>query len=166
MVRNNSYPAAAYDRQVIRVWLAVAASLVAGTSLTACGSTPGAAPGTSTLPPTPGELVTHVTSVNATLEPYNPQLTDQGVPAEQVNFIVTSVSGPFSCRVDVRRWGRMERLLPRWDPRQEPRVQPRNPCRWRASRVERSQGTHQTPLSFVASPNECRPAPQQVGGGY
>jgi hypothetical protein len=107
VVRNNSYPAAAYDRQVIRVWLAVAASLVAGTSLTACGSTPGAAPGTSTLPPTPGELVTHVTSVTATLEPYNPQLTDQGVPAEQVNFIVTSVSGPFSCRVDVRRWGRI-----------------------------------------------------------
>jgi len=48
-----------------------------------------------------------VTSVSATLEPYNPQLANQGIAAEQVNFTVSSVTGNFSCQIDVLRSGRI-----------------------------------------------------------
>jgi hypothetical protein len=50
-------------------------------------------------------LPTKVISVTATLEPYNPQLTTQGIPAEEVTFTVGPVSGNFSCQVDVLRSG-------------------------------------------------------------
>ena len=46
-----------------------------------------------------------VDSVSPTLEPYNPQLTNQGIPAEQVNFVVSSVTGLFSCTIKVLRSG-------------------------------------------------------------
>ena len=47
-----------------------------------------------------------VTSVTATLEPYDPQIADQGIPAEQVSFIVPSNDLPLSCTIDVLRSGR------------------------------------------------------------
>gem|GEM_PF-4686926 len=52
-----------------------------------------------------------VTSVTATLEPYNPQISNGGIPAEQVNFTVSAasgsfVSGSFSCTIEVLRSGR------------------------------------------------------------
>jgi hypothetical protein len=50
--------------------------------------------------------VVDVTSVTATLEPYNPQFADQGIPAEQVSFTVRSTDLPLSCTIDVVRSGR------------------------------------------------------------
>jgi len=44
--------------------------------------------------------------VTATLEPYNPQFANQGIPAEQVSFIVRSVDLPLSCTIDLVRSGR------------------------------------------------------------
>lgn len=49
----------------------------------------------------------NVTSVKATLEPYNPQLGNQGIPAEEVSFTVNSVAGSSSCRIEVVRSGRI-----------------------------------------------------------
>jgi hypothetical protein len=58
-------------------------------------------------PSTGQALPSKVTSVTATLEPYNPQLTNQGIPAEEVAFTVSSVTGGFSCHIDVLRSGRL-----------------------------------------------------------
>jgi hypothetical protein len=48
--------------------------------------------------------VVRVTGVRATLEPYNPALTDHGLPAEQVTFSVRGAT-TFSCRVAVHHDG-------------------------------------------------------------
>ena len=52
-----------------------------------------------------------VTSVTATLLPYNPQLSNHGIPAEQVNFTVShipvsSVPASFHCTIEVFHSGR------------------------------------------------------------
>jgi hypothetical protein len=47
-----------------------------------------------------------VTSVTSTLEPYNPQFANQGIPAELVSF-TGSVTTAFSCKVDVLRAGQI-----------------------------------------------------------
>ena len=54
----------------------------------------------------PGDLVVKVTEVRATLEPYNPALSDHGIGAEQVAFTVRGAT-TFSCRIIVRRDGRV-----------------------------------------------------------
>ena len=54
---------------------------------------------------TRGALPVHVTSVTATLEPYNPQFVHNGIAAEQVDFTVSRVSGNFSCKIDILRSG-------------------------------------------------------------
>jgi len=86
---------------VIRPWQLLAISLMAGASCVGCSSTPKSIAASS------GYLPVKVTSVTATLEPYNPQSANQGVPAEQVSFTVSSVSGDFSCSIDVLRSGRV-----------------------------------------------------------
>ena len=48
-----------------------------------------------------------MTAVNATLEPYNPAVTDHGLPAERVRFTVETVTGGFTCRLAVRRGDRI-----------------------------------------------------------
>ena len=52
-----------------------------------------------------------VTSVTATLEPYNPQISNHGIPAEEVNFSVsglpTSSTGSYlHCNVGIFHLGR------------------------------------------------------------
>lgn len=73
-------------------------------SVAACSST-------STTPPTtPGTVLTKVTSVNATLDPYNPMVTNQGIPAEQVDFNLLGNVPPnrsVSCQVSVLRFGHL-----------------------------------------------------------
>lgn len=51
-------------------------------------------------------LSVKVTSVTSTLEPYNPQFANQGIPAELVSF-TGSVTTAFSCKVDVLRAGQI-----------------------------------------------------------
>jgi hypothetical protein len=70
-----------------------------GACLAACTPTPKAVSASS------GYLPVKVMSVNAALEPYNPQYANQGIPAEQVSFTVSSVSGDVSCSIDVLRSG-------------------------------------------------------------
>jgi len=61
-----------------------------------------------TSPTSSGALPVRVTSVTATLTPYNPQLASAGIPAEQVDFTVGgSPSGPFVCTIKVWRSGRL-----------------------------------------------------------
>jgi hypothetical protein len=61
-----------------------------------------------TPPTSSGVLPVTVTSVTATLTPYNPQLSSSGIPAEQVDFTVGgSPSGPFVCTIKVWRSGRL-----------------------------------------------------------
>ena len=101
-------PAAVGDA-VIRLWCVLAVLLVGGALSLGCSSTP-AAKLTVTRPPD-GNLKVHVTSVTGTLEPYNPQLTNHGIPAEQVDFTVnrgpgTTVPESFSCNIEVFHLGR------------------------------------------------------------
>lgn len=54
-----------------------------------------------------------MTSVTATLEPYIPQISDQGIPAEQVNFTVRGLPTPskdlyLHCDIAVRHSGTMQ----------------------------------------------------------
>ena len=49
-----------------------------------------------------------VTSVTATLTPYNPQISNSGIPAEQVSFTVGGhPSGSFVCDIRVLRAGKV-----------------------------------------------------------
>jgi hypothetical protein len=51
-----------------------------------------------------GSLPVKVTSVTATLTPYNPQYRSSGIPAEEIDFIVGgSPSSPFVCTIRVWR---------------------------------------------------------------
>jgi hypothetical protein len=59
---------------------------------------------TSSSPAHSGDLAVRVTGVSAILEPYNPQLSDHGIPAEQVRFSVDATTR-FSCRIVVRHHG-------------------------------------------------------------
>ena len=96
-----------YDPPVIRPWPLLAITMIVGASFAGCSSTPASTKGSSRLPAISGNLPAKVTSVTATLEPYNPQFANQGIPAEQVNFTVSSVTGNFSCKIDVLRSGRI-----------------------------------------------------------
>ena len=60
---------------------------------------------------TPGTLKVRVTSVTGTLEPYNPQISNHGIPAELVNFTVSglptsSATSYLHCEIRVLRSGR------------------------------------------------------------
>lgn len=73
-----------------------------------CSSPP---PTVSRLVPTPGHLSVEVISLTPTLEPYNPQFSNHGIPAEHVKYIVSAVHGSdvpksFHCSVVVFRSGR------------------------------------------------------------
>jgi hypothetical protein len=59
--------------------------------------------GGAVCPASSTDLPVKITSVTSTLEPYNPQLANKGIPAEQVNFTVDSVTGTFSCTVNIIR---------------------------------------------------------------
>ena len=96
-----------YHRPVIRSWPLLAIPLIAGGLFAGCSPTPVSSKSSSLFPATSGNLPANVTSVTATLEPYNPQFANQGIPAEQVNFTVSSVTGCFSCKIDVVRSGRI-----------------------------------------------------------
>jgi hypothetical protein len=96
-----------YDHSVIRLWPFLAISLIVGAGFAGCNPTPAPTKSSSGLPANPGTLPTKVTSVTATLEPYNPAFSNQGISAEQVDFTVSSVTGNFSCKIDVLRSGRI-----------------------------------------------------------
>ncbi len=68
----------------------VPVSVVTGVIALGCSSATPAASSRST----PGSLKVNVTSVTPTLEPYNPQLSNHGIPAEQVNFTVIGLPTP------------------------------------------------------------------------
>jgi hypothetical protein len=92
-------------RSVIRARLLIATSLVIGASFAGCSSTPAATKDHMPIAPSAGSLPVKITSVAATLEPYNPQLGNHGIPAEQVNFAVKTTAPYFSCKIDVFRSG-------------------------------------------------------------
>jgi hypothetical protein len=90
----------------MRPWFVVPVSVVSGVIALGCSATPAASPRSIS-----GPLKVQVTSVTPTLEPYNPQLSNHGVPAEQVNFTVsglpTSSTHPYlHCHVAVSHSGR------------------------------------------------------------
>jgi hypothetical protein len=92
-------------------WSVLAGSLVAGTLALGCSSAPSSTPRSAHSPRTPGALRAQVTSVTATLLPYNPELSSHGIPAEQVNFTVSEIavsSAPssFRCNIEVFHSGR------------------------------------------------------------
>lgn len=85
------------------LWSTIPILVAGGVATFGCGSTP-------TIP-TSGKLGVQVTSVAATLEPYNPQISNHGIPAEQVNFTVSglpksSATSYFHCSVRVFHSGR------------------------------------------------------------
>lgn len=60
---------------------------------------------------TPGALQVQVTSVTATLLPYNPEFSNGGIPAEQVEFTISGVPPPpaptsLRCNIEVFHSGR------------------------------------------------------------
>ncbi len=62
----------------------------------------------TTAPTSRGSLPVKVTSVTATLTPYNPQYGSSGIPAEQIDFMVGgSPSGLFVCKIKVWRWNKL-----------------------------------------------------------
>ncbi len=86
----------------------MAGLLAGGAVCLGCGATPATAPRPTPVATSPGDLGVQVTSVTPTLEPYNPQLADQGIPAEQVDFAIRPGPGgsPVSCTIGVFRSGR------------------------------------------------------------
>jgi hypothetical protein len=69
-------------------WFVLPISVVSGALALGCSITPSAAPRSS------GSVQVHVTSVRAILEPYNPQISNHGIPAEQINFTVGGLPTP------------------------------------------------------------------------
>jgi hypothetical protein len=65
--------------------------------------------GLSTTVPSSGSVAAKVTSVVATLDPYNPMLANQGIPAEAVAFTIGPVAPDrqLSCDVRVFHLGRL-----------------------------------------------------------
>jgi hypothetical protein len=106
-------PRIAYDqlemrsRSVIRPRPILAISVIIGASFAGCTSPPASSKDRVRVAPSSGFLPVKVTSVTATLEPYNPQFGNHGIPAEQVNFTVGTMARYFSCKVDVLRAGRI-----------------------------------------------------------
>jgi hypothetical protein len=97
--------------RVTRSWWVLAGLLVAGALSLGCNSLPSATPGSAPSPAAAGALGVLVTSVRATLLPYNPALSTHGIPAEQVNFKVSripvsSATSSFRCDIEVFRSGR------------------------------------------------------------
>ena len=89
--------------------MVVPVSVVGGLIALGCGATPVATPATPSS--TPGTLGVHVTSVTATLEPYNPQISNHGISAEQVIFTVGGLptlptSSYLHCSIEVFHSGR------------------------------------------------------------
>ena len=70
----------------MRSWLVVPASVVGGVVAFGCSGTSAVTPSSQ-----PRTLVVRVNSVSATLEPYNPQISHHGIPAEQVSFTVSGL---------------------------------------------------------------------------
>jgi len=85
---------------VARRRLIMTGLVISGAGLFACGSPQTQSPSSSL-----HSLGVEVVTVTEALEPYNPQLANQGIPAEEVTFEVTGVSGPFSCTIQVLRSG-------------------------------------------------------------
>ncbi len=86
---------------------ALAVLILLGTGLSGCATGTPAAQDTvrSTT------LNVLVNSVTATLSPYNPRLTDKGIPAAHIDFTVSglllsSTPSPFHCTIGVFRSGR------------------------------------------------------------
>jgi len=73
----------------MKSWLVVPVVVASGVMALGCSATPAATPRS-----TPGTLGVQVTSVTATLEPYDPQISTHGIPAEQVNFTVSGLPSP------------------------------------------------------------------------
>jgi hypothetical protein len=102
---------------VIRSWPLLAIPLIVGGLFAGCSPTPASNKSSSRFPATSGNLPANVTSVTATLEPYNPLYANQGIAAEQVNFTVSSVTGYSSYKIDVVRSGRIVgTTTPEWGP--------------------------------------------------
>ena len=81
-------------RTARRVPMVLAVTVLAGTAIAGCRST------TTSSARLPGALPVTVTSVRATLTPYNPVTSSGGVPAEEVRFVVVGTpSGPFVCDI-------------------------------------------------------------------
>jgi len=83
----------------MRSWLVWPVLVVGGATALGCSATPAALPSSA-----PGTLRVEVTSVTPILEPYNPQISHHGLPAEQVNFILTGVpmsSSPSHIHCDI-----------------------------------------------------------------
>jgi hypothetical protein len=82
---------------VMKSWLLAPLSLVGGVMAFGCTSTPSVSqrstPTTQavSVSPAPGKLRVSVTSVTATLEPYDPQVASGGIPAEHVVFTVSGL---------------------------------------------------------------------------
>jgi hypothetical protein len=94
-------------RSVIRARPLIAISLAIGAPFAGCNSTPATTKDHMSIAPSAGGLPVRITSVAATLEPYNPQFGNRGIPAEQVNFTVKTTAPYFSCKIDVLRSGRI-----------------------------------------------------------
>jgi hypothetical protein len=85
----------------------IAVLTIVGVAMAGCSAAAPTKGGVVSVKEASTDLHTEVTSVIATLEPYNPQIGDQGIPAEQVNFTVTLVPGDFECRVEVLHMDRI-----------------------------------------------------------
>jgi hypothetical protein len=86
----------------MRSWQLASVSVIGGIIGLGCGAAPTA---------TPPTLGVQVTSVTPTLEPNNPQLSNHGVPAEQVRFTVDGLPTPSTglylhCRLEIFHSGR------------------------------------------------------------
>jgi hypothetical protein len=86
----------------MRWWLVAPLSALGGIVVLGCGADPQA---------TPATLGARVTSVTPTLEPYNPELSNHGIPAERVNFTLDGLPSPSTglylhCTVQVFHAGR------------------------------------------------------------
>ena len=102
--------------KVTKPWWLAPASVVGGVVALGCAGTPAATqrptPTTraASASPAPGTVRVRVTSVTATLDPYDPTMASEGIPAEHVVFTVmgrpTSTGRYLHCTVTVFHMGR------------------------------------------------------------
>jgi hypothetical protein len=82
--------------------------LFGGAIALGCSSAGAAVPSSVASSTTPGNLSAKVTSVTATLEPYNPQFSHHGIPAEQIAFTLSGAPdrSQVVCKVGVFHLGK------------------------------------------------------------
>jgi hypothetical protein len=100
-------PSRRYDHEVIRRLTVVVCALLAASVYAGWSAPAGATPKGQHSHATAKNRVVKVISVSATLEPYNPQITNHGIEAEQVRFVVRSADLPLTCGIVIRRSGRV-----------------------------------------------------------